>query len=295
MKEKIGIFISRYNQADIETAASKAEESGYNVSHYEDVEKIPSDLNGLIIAGGDGTLRLVFDSLYEEDNPAPILVLRGGTTNAFHHALVDAGAFSTIEEFPDNLDSPQFKQFLPGTLGKELFVVDVGVGTGEPFIGKVNEELRRLFDIGQLRPKAAALASWVRILFEKYRKTPIFNLYTLSPYFGLFKMFPEQNLLGGQITHACVNARSKKEAVLNSFWAFFCLGNGLVRLSRLVLDCEKQESFKLNYPVSQLRNGGDTIQNIMPPIPKGTIIERAKKSVRMTALLTDKSNHYRVY
>jgi len=282
----LGIFSGRYTRLNTERLSEQLKNTGWEVFLYKELKElkdIPPEISGLMVVGGDGTLRLVFNSLYKENPNIPLIVLPGGTCNAFHCALLETGTSINKEQLSEEIDYSRFRSFHPGLLGDELFIVDIGVGTCEPTIGIVNEKLRRYLNVGQLRPKAAALASWVSQVVKNYEGFPFFDLYSVSPFFGARKMFPEQSLFDSSITHAFIQANSKPQAVINSFWAFFCLGNGYIGLSRLALTCERNETFKLNYPIGRLRVGGDTIERGNEIISKGALVKRAEKSILVSA------------
>lgn len=114
----------------------------------------------LIVAGGDGTLRVVADELYRSSITIKLMILPIGTVNLVAREL--AIPLDDIKKWAEHLLYGKIKLVYPLYINEQIFLTVAGVGADSYVISRVSSEEKRRFGKGAYIYRATELAyqSW---------------------------------------------------------------------------------------------------------------------------------------
>lgn len=230
----------------------------------------------MLVAGGDGSVGMVIQEMFNRREYRPLAILGGGTQNVLYNEHILNGQVMSVIDFIAASDEElaQFS-FRPGIMGTSVFINQIGFGSYEQADGMLNQHLRpipksiRTFFV---RGTALCIAS-----LSDGRKI---DIYSIVPRIGRVLAFPEQQLDTG-ISHGWIEdgkgGSRRMVGTLNSWRNIEGKGpNG--PLPEFV-KIEKGESFSVLTPRTIWKDG-DTVSII----PGYFRIGRANFSVPVVAL-----------
>lgn len=278
MKGELGIFVhpcSSYRSREQARRIGEKTPDSFLTQEIPDLKNASS----ILVVGGDGSLRRVFQLLYEKEDLKPIGTLGGGTNNIFHKALIKAGATLSLEEFLEaNLKKEKYL-FRPGNLGDDYFSVTVGAGQFEKIAGLFLERLR----VSTPRRLRLHISSFFSLVSTMARHNPDLlplDLISASPDFDSITLFPKQELHSSLLTHAWIEEKGSR-GVGKLLLTLFCWQTG-IEPPQAVLKTEQKETFHLPNEDSRLWVDGDTL---LRRNHGNILVSRASQAVAITAIV----------
>ncbi len=142
----------------------ETEISFIETSSFDDLRKqtqhacVTGDL--LIVAGGDGSLRIVADELYRIDKTIKLMVFPMGTINLVAREL--EMPLNNIKKWVERLAFGREKNVYPIYANEQIFLTVAGIGVDSYVVSRVNSEEKRMFGKNVYVYKATGLAykSW---------------------------------------------------------------------------------------------------------------------------------------
>ena len=244
----------------------KADIYGLDTGSAQDFSNCARDLASrcevLVVAGGDGTLSDIINSVDTSETPIAFLPL--GTGNAMRHSLKYKGSLPAITRRIRDGKIHQF-DLIKCDEKKRAFIASVGI---EGTIVRLWQQFR---ERGSSGFKAYFQATW-RSYFREYKRAngimvvdaerlEARNLLSLmvmkQPYFGFgMKVVPEARFDDGQLHIRCINSGLLKTSfgILTAFTLGNVTGQYLtaaeltVKLDRpLVLQCDGNEGWEADF------------------------------------------------
>ncbi len=239
-----------------------------------------TDSTRLVITnGGDGTVQFVSGHIAQNNLKASVLVAGGGRNNALKRALEAEGSqISLNQSSTEQIIEGDYPRFHPGEIQGNIFTNDVGTGTVAE-LSRLNKKLHHL-PLHKLHRQIEAFANWAMYSAQKHDyPTHVFQQIGVSAFYGNRKV-SHQSLYDECLTRLSLDANSQKEAVAKLFWAYFCLGTGLLALATWKVTTDKQ--FVIDHGVDRFMRSGN-IHELS--LSAGTVIKRSNLAIPILALV----------
>lgn len=226
----------------------------------------------LIVVGGERSVITVAGEIYRRGENPTLGIVPGGSGNVTFNNLERHGNIVSVSEFIDGSQAGVVI-FRPGQIGEEIFNNQVGFGAYEQATGSFNEALRFMPD--RMRTMLYKILATVPAVFSD---EPI-NMYSVSPYIGKVRAFPEQDFFGNSITHGQIRGEQKapKLAMTLMFWQ--------MGLADYVPDAlfhrTQRERFTADIQSSDIWIDGDTSRN---PYQGEVEIKRIDRGISVVGL-----------
>lgn len=212
------------------------------------------------ILGGDGTIRLGLQELYERGINVPIGVFGRGTNDVLFKALRSRKSQISYQDLRglQRNDIPNFYLLNPGIFGNSVFINQVGFGQFEQNNGYLNDLLRTL--PAEARKILVFGLSLVQTLLHPNTESPFLDIYSIGPKIGSFRPFPYQDFYTQTLTHVHSLGETYPQRAnalvktLEAWWEYKAPSPDF-------LDTEIKRSFDVEYLQSKIWIDGDTIDN----------------------------------
>ncbi len=158
----------------------------------------------LIVVGGERSVRTVTGEIYRRGENSTLGIVPGGSGNVTYNNLERHGNIVSVHEFIEGLQTGVVT-FHPGQISGEIFNNQVGFGAYERVSGFLNETLRFLPD--GMRTVLSKIFATVPAVFSE----EMINMYSVSPYIGKVRSFPQQDFLGNSVTHGQIGGKLKAQ------------------------------------------------------------------------------------
>lgn len=176
----------------------------------------------LMMVGGESSVNALTQYLYDRGQVRPVGLLPGSGNNVTRGELIESRATATFEQFMDKgFKYDKNNLFKPLVFRGMVANNQFGFGRFERAFGYYNEVFRGL-PYGRLRTLRAAVDELVG--YERIGLTEnILDIYSVVPHIGKLRVFPNQDRLGTDITHARIEggffkARLSKLYLTLLFW-----------------------------------------------------------------------------
>ncbi|MBI2086289.1 hypothetical protein HYT74_03025 [Candidatus Daviesbacteria bacterium] len=231
----------------------------------------------IIVAGGDGSVRAVLESVYRSEVTKPVGILAGGTNNIIYSILKKSGKVLPASEFVNSDEFPDDLGFRPGIFQERLFLLHVGLGSFEQLIGSTNEYFRGYLP-RKLRPRAAYLCALSKV-FNQSDSPHILDVYSTTSHLGYENAFPSQQFHGGLLTRAWIESGSKREEFMK---LFFCLVAWQLHLRppSSILSIKQKDLFNTENSPFEAWFDGDNL-----PVKSGSEIRRLDFVIPLVAII----------
>lgn len=216
VKKEAGIFINPHSNKDIQDRVLKRIIPRVNAGFYSPGEQNESLPGKIIVIGGEGTIRDVIQDMVDKDDVTPLGIVAGGTNNVLYRTLLANGNSMGLSDFME-YDTDELARrfsFRPGLFEQSAFTNQVGLGIFEQSQGTSNEKLRGVLRgklPGRSRLFAASFKALLTALTQGSDTLAELDLYSLTPFVGSKKLFPDQDPNGDLITHAHILGNSKTQ------------------------------------------------------------------------------------
>lgn len=277
---ELGIFIHPYSAPEIQKRAHLIKERHPDSFLTQELKDLQGNLGSILIAGGDGSVRRVIQSLYDGEDLKPIGLLGGGTNNVLYKNLVRAGIVLSVEDFLDSRPKKEEHLFLPGLFDdNHVFTITVGAGHFEKMVGLSHEKLRA-YTPGALRRRISPLISLLPAMIRHNPNLLPLDLISTSPNFGSASLFPKQELHSSLLTHAWIEEKGLR-GFTRLLLTLFYWQTGKEPPQSL-LQTEQASSFEVLNPDSILWVDGDTL---LKRASGNILVSRASRAVAITAIV----------
>lgn len=253
-RAELGVYIN--GTADPEILATAYSITGPGITRISSISELKfrgALPRGFIIAGGEGSIRVVVQEMYKRGEIGPVGLLGGGTQNVLFNELGKRQTM-TLEEFCDTPSDkfPAELLFHPGQTEDIRFINQFAIGAFEQRNGEINSRLH--FLPRGYKPAIVRITAGVIATFSLSRRIDMFSV---VPNIGNVHAFPKQDPFGPEITHAWIegwDAPLKLAKTLIYWWQ-----NKVPPPS--VLKTESGLSFSISSHAKKAWVDGDTIPN----------------------------------
>lgn len=271
---EVGLFINpKSDRRALSIASEIAKRKGVHVDSIP-FSKGDTILPPRVIAvGGERTVNTVVEAVINSQSGSIIGIIPGGSGNVTHCELKKLGYYAGIEDFL-TAGEEQLADFYPGWVSNRvIFNNHVGFGSYEMAKGSLNESHRVLPRF--IRRMSAKIGAAIPATFAD---KPI-DIYSVVPHIGKTSVFPEQKMLGIDVSHGQIIGENKpfKLGITLLMWSL-----GLGRLiPNSIFERTQSKRFAHEPRSGQIWVDGDTFSNQS----KGEIvIGRSQQPIKCTAL-----------
>lgn len=237
------------------------------------LEEIPDEVETVIVAGGDGSVKTVTEALSKQEKPGLLLIMPAGSQNGLYNSLLDTDSTIRLEQLLGK-SSNHIPSFRPGQISGELFnhVAEITK------VGLLEHQLDERFR--KLVPRRVRSFLAAGITMEKTTNHEA-KVLMLSPYIGSLKVFPDQKLYSDYLTMLSIQTNNPvttavKLAALSTY--FLMAKQPPVTLARF----SSQPSFLIQDSCGEINVDGE----VRIPSKNGPLlIHRSTRSIQAAALL----------
>lgn len=281
MNEKVGIYVNPAGQKQYKKQAVVLSEKIPNSVMHElrfPLKSIPDEEETVAVFGGDGSTNSIAEAMLKRNNPGLLIVVPAGSENGLYTALTDANSIVNLEQIR-NKSTSHIPLFKPGSINGEIFNHIADLTKAGALQLKYAEAIRP-FTPRSIRAFAGVAIGYVMIKNDKEYPTYEFKLLMTSPYFGKYKIIPEQNIYDETITLVTLQARNKMEGIVKSAALLFYLRRHKTP-PETVAKISKEKSFTLTAYCSELNVDGE-LKTI--PTCDTIFVARDKRALQAAAL-----------
>ena len=161
----------------------------------------------LMLVGGESSINAVTQHLYERGQVRPVGILPGVGNNVTRSELIESGATATFDQFMDRgFKYGERNLFSPLVFRRMVANNQFGIGRIERAFGFYNEVFKGR-PYGRLRALRSAVDEVEGYESAGFREN-ILDIYSVVPHIGKLRVFPNQDRLGPDITHAWIEGDS---------------------------------------------------------------------------------------
>lgn len=173
-----------------------------SIPFQKSIDRLPSEL--ILVVGGERSVGTVTREIYRHGENPTLGIVPGGSGNVTFKNLERHGNMVSVNEFIEG-SQEGVVPFRSGQLGKEIFNNQVGFGAYERATGSLNEALR-FMPSGMRTILSKILATVPAVIGDE-----TINMYSVSPYIGRVRAFPEQDFFGDSVTHGQIGGAQKAQ------------------------------------------------------------------------------------
>ena len=200
-KKKLDDIINQFQSRDCIIIPYRTKKEKSDPYFAACIHELKAD--GVIAAGGDGTLHKIINMMLKENLDIPVGIIPSGTSNDFASYLVIEDNF---EQYLENICTGKSKYVDVGSIGDEYFINVASAGMMTSVAHEVNTRLKNTFGklayyvrgIGEL-PKLRALDFTIEADGETFHEKIFFILVINSPVVASFKNIADAKIDDGKL------------------------------------------------------------------------------------------------